>query len=267
MGKKKASTGFNKHYYYEKSVQNPSHEVEFLADEYKRIKKRKAKTLREDFGGTGFLSCTWVAKHKENEAVAIDLDSDPIEYGKLRHYSKLNSEQQKRMKYTKGNVLSTSNPKADIICAFNFSYFIFKKRKEILKYFKAVRKTCGKNTVFFLDLFGGPESQTLLEEETEHDNFSYFWDCQKFNPITNECLFAIHFKDEKGKKHKNCFTYDWRLWSMPELTDLLEEAGFSKVITYWEGDDDDDDGGNGEFYPSREEENCDSWVTYIAALP
>jgi SAM-dependent methyltransferase len=264
--KSKSKKPFNKHKYYEKAVQNPSHEVEFLAKEYKRLKKKDAHVFREDFGGTGYLSCTWVAREPKNTAFAVDLDPDPINYGKERHFARLTEEQQKRMKYVEDNVLNVTAPKADILCAFNFSYQIFKKRKELLEYFKVVRKSLKPDGVFFLDIFGGPESQTLMVEETEHKNFSYFWDCKEFNPITNECLFAIHFKDKGGKKRKDVFVYDWRLWGLPELRDILEDAGFSKTIAYWEGDDE-DGGGDGEFYPSEKEENCQSWVTYIAALP
>jgi hypothetical protein len=66
------------------------------------------------------------------------------------------------------------------------------------------------------------------------------------------------------------FTYDWRLWSLPELKELLEEAGFSKVRIYWEeyeeGDEDDDEmEGTGEYYEADEVENQESWMVYIAA--
>jgi hypothetical protein len=105
-----------------------------------------------------------------------------------------------------------------------------------------------------------------LEEETEYNKFSYFWDCQKFNPITNECLYAIHFKPKGGKKFKNVFTYDWRMWSVPELREILEEAGFSQTFCYWEDDDEDGDG-SGEYYRSEDEENCESYVVYLASLP
>jgi hypothetical protein len=265
--KSKKTKTYDRHKLYEKSVQNPEHEVEFLAKEFKRLRKREAGLMREDFGGTGFLSCTWVMDNPNHSAIAVDLDPDPVEWGKERHFTKLNEEQQTRMSWILENVLTVKAPKADIICAFNFSYFIFKQRKQLLEYFKKVREGLNKDGVFFLDLFGGPESQTVMVEETEHKNFSYFWDCKSFNPITNECLFAIHFKDKDGKKHKDAFVYDWRMWSLAELRDILEDAGFSKTIAYWEGDDDEDDSGNGEFYPSEKEENCESWVTYIAALP
>ena len=167
------------------------------------------------------------------------------------------------MHYLQEDVLKTKKFKSDVICAFNFSYNIFKERKVLLNYFKKVRAGLNQNGVFFLDLFGGPDSQRLVTDVKKIKGLTYYWECKKFNPITAHCLFAIHFKDKKSK-YKNVFTYDWRLWTLPELTDLLEEAGFSKVIPFWEGEDD-DGGGDGDFFPAGEEENCEAWVSYIAA--
>jgi hypothetical protein len=127
-----------------------------------------------------------------------------------------------------------------------------------------VRKSLNKEGIFFIDIFGGPESQKLVTDTKKLKDLTYFWECQKFNPLTHECTFAIHFKDSKGK-HENAFTYHWRMWMMPELKEILEEAGFSKTLTYWEGDDG-KGGGNGVFVPSTEGENCDAWVSYIAAV-
>ena len=52
---------------------------------------------------------------------------------------------------------------------------------------------------------------------------------------------------------------------MPEIKDLLLEVGFSKVNTYWEGTTDDGEG-DGDFFLADKGEDCDSWVSYIAAL-
>lgn len=41
--------------------------------------------------------------------------------------------------------------------------------------------------------------------------------------------------------------YDWRLWSLSELKDLLEKAGSRKVDVYWKGTDPSNGGGNGVF--------------------
>lgn len=265
MAKKKKLRTFDKHYYYEKAVQNPSNEVNFLTEKFQELRGKEAFTLREDFCGTAAISCAWANVSPKHKSWGIDLDPDPIEYGKKVHWGKLPTASQKRMKYIEGNVLDSNSPSTDICFAFNFSYFIFKSRKDLLKYFKAVRKNLKPGGVFFLDVFGGPDSQTVMTDVIEHDGFDYFWDCQRFNPITNECLFAIHFKRDGEKKRKNVFTYDWRMWTMPELRDLMEEAGFKRTVAYWEDDDEDGDG-NGEFYPSEKEDNCEAWVTYIAAL-
>ena len=263
----KSELSLDKKYdFYERAVQNAESEVSFMTDEFKRHYGHEPHTLREDFCGTGAISCAWVAEHKKGQAFGVDLDPEPIKMGKERHYSKLTKSQQARIEYLEKNVLNVKTPKMDVICAFNFSYFIFRSRKDLLAYFKSVRKSVNKQGIFFIDLFGGPESQKLVTDSKKlPGNLTYYWECQHFNPVTHECTFAIHFRDSKGKKHENVFTYHWRFWTMPELRDLLEEAGFSKVVSYWEGDGD-DGGGNGEFEPVNDAENCDAWVSYIAAL-
>ena len=50
-----------------------------------------------------------------------------------------------------------------------------------------------------------------------------------------------------------------------EIREIMEEAGFSTVKTYWEGEED-DGSGDGNFFEATEVENCESWVTYLAAI-
>ena len=254
-----------KYDFYERSVQNAEGEVSFMHDEFKRFYGRSPFVFREDFCGTGAISCAWVQQDKNCEAYGVDLDPEPLKMGLERHYSKLSKTEQKRMQYLQKNVLTVKTSPVDVVCAFNFSYFIFKTRKQMLQYFKAVRKSLNKQGVFFLDIFAGPESQKLVTDVKKLKNLTYYWECQHFNPFTHECTFAIHFKDAKGKKHNNVFTYNWRFWTMPEIRDILAEAGFSKTVVYWEGDDADGNG-NGVFTPAEDAENCDAWVSYIAAL-
>ncbi len=140
---------FDKHWYYEKSVQNPSNEVEFFNEKYEELRGKKPLTLREDFCGTAAISCAWADQSPEHFAWGIDLDPDPIEYGKNTHYAKLDEVSQKRMEYIEGNVLNSGSPKTDICFAFNFSYFIFKKRSELLEYFKAAKEAIKDDGVFF----------------------------------------------------------------------------------------------------------------------
>lgn len=252
---------------YEASVQNPTSDIQFINREYRNRYHRSPKVLREDFMGTGLLSCEWVKQNNETKAFGFDLDPEPIKFGKENHYIKLSEDQKSRVNYIMGNVLEPVEHKAHVACAFNFSYFIFKERKLLVEYFTKVREGLHTDGMFVLDLFGGLEARQPLVEETEHDDFSYFWDCEKYNPLTQECFYAIHFKDlNTQRKYENVFTYDWRLWSPKELREVLIDAGFSETKIYWEGEDEDGTG-DGNFYETNFAENCESWVTYIIAFP
>lgn len=252
---------------YEESVQNHEGDIDFINKNYKLLYDKAPLTLREDFGGTAVLACSWTTQSPNHKAYAIDFDQAPISYGVENHYSKLNEDEKNRMTYIKGNVLDTQNYKADVIVAFNFSYFIFKRRKELLEYFSKVKDGLSTDGVFIIDLFGGTDAREPMVEETEHDDFSYFWDCENYNPITHECQYAIHFKTSNNNtKFRDVFTYDWRLWGLAELREILEDAGFKETRAFWEGEDG-DGGGDGEFYITNKGENCESWVTYIMAIP
>ncbi len=264
-------TDNEKYRLYESSVQAHENDIDFINEEFKRERKRSPLVLREDFGGTGAMACDWVKQSAEHKAYAVDLDESPVRYGKETHFSRLSKSEQRRMHYVMGNVLEKRNFKADVIAAFNFSYFIFKKRQELLEYFKRVYEGLNNEGAFFLDIFGGTEGFQELEEETEHDGHTYFWDCDRYNVLTGECQYYIHFKiHSENEKYERVFSYDWRMWTLPEIKDLLYEAGFRVVHTYWEeeeDEEDDEDGeGNGVFYRSENEENCESWVTYLMAL-
>ncbi len=255
----------DKYRLYEESVQCHEVDIGFVYKEFQRIFKKDPLVFREDFGGTAAMACDWVKLSPKHKAFSIDFDPEPIQYGIENHFSKLTKEQAKRMKYIEGNVLDPQKMKSDITVAFNFSYFIFKKRSELLNYFKKAYDGLNKDGLFFLDLFGGSDCCEPLEEATEHDHHTYYWDCDKYNPLTGEMLYYIHFKILKDKvKYEKVFEYDWRMWTPMELREILEDAGFSSSQTYWEGTDDDGTG-DGDFYVSDNEENCESWVTYICA--
>ena len=252
---------------YESSVQNPQGDVEFINEKFREIRGRRPLSLREDFGGTGLLCCEWVKQGEEHRAAVIDLDSEPMGYGRKHHRQNLSPSARERVVYHEMNVLEAMAIKTDVVVAFNFSYFIFKRRRQLLDYFTRVRESLKDGGVFFMDCFGGSECYSPLEEETEYDDFTYFWDLEEFNPIDNNVLYYIHFQEKGKPKQREVFSYDWRMWSIAEIRDILKEAGFSKTLVYWEGDsdDDDDEDGNGEFTACEEAEQCDSWVVYLAA--
>ena len=258
---------FDKYYHYGESVQSPGEVARFLEWIYLKGKGRKPSVFREDFCGT-FANClAWVQRDRKYVAYGLDLDPEPIEYGKKNYLPYLTPEQQSRVHIHEKDVLSRGAPKADIICALNFSYNIFKKRQELKKYFQACFRSLNPNGVFVVDAFGGPRCHEANEEVSENGDpsFDYFWDQESFDPLTHEGLFHIHFKRPGEKKRLNVFTYDWRVWTLPELKDLLEEVGFKRVDFLWEGSTDEGEG-DGNFQVVTKGEECEAWVAYVAAF-
>lgn len=256
----------DKHELYENSVQNVEFEVEFLAKEFKTNRGRECRSFREDFCGTAQAAVEWIKQHDDNTAIGVDLDQDVIDWGLKRHVAKLSDEQQSRLKIHIENVLSVQTEKVDLIAASNFSYWIFKERSLMLEYFSKVLNGLNDDGVFFLDSFGGYEAHQELKEETEHDDFSYVWHQKKYNPYNHDFECRIHFKFPDGSKMKNAFRYSWRLWSLPEIREILLEAGFNKVITYAEGWDEEEEEGNGVWEPTENFDADPGWLAYIVAL-
>ncbi|MBF0360739.1 MAG: class I SAM-dependent methyltransferase [Oligoflexia bacterium] len=264
-----------KYWLYENSVQYPQFDIDFFVKEYRYFYKSDPRILCEDFCGTGNFSCEWVKNHPQNVANSVDIDPLPISYGKEHHLASLNPDQRKRLNYIEQDVVKyhLHMHKADIVSALNYAVCFFKRRKNLLEYFSSVKKSMHAKSLFIMDAFGGEQSQLPNEEDTEHDDdkFIYHWECHTFNPITNEGIYKIHYTKQSGsgsenKRYQDVFVYDWRLWSIAELKELLLEAGFSKVHCYWEGDDE-DGGGDGNFVITEVAENCDSWNCYLVAQP
>jgi SAM-dependent methyltransferase len=252
------------HELYELSVQNVEHEVEFLQNTFQEIRGRTAYLLREDFCGTASASCQWVRQGDKYQAIGVDIDSSVLEWGRKNRISKLPVADQPRVSLIESDVMTAETPPADLAVAFNFSYFIFDNREALRSYFEQAYKSLKDDGVFFVDLFGGSEAQEEVKEKTKQKGFTYIWQQAKFHPVTNFIRCHIHFKFPDGSKIKKAFTYEWRLWSAPEIRELLLEAGFSKSTVYWEGDDD-DGGGNGEFSPEDKGEADLAWIAYIVA--
>jgi len=264
-----ATGNFDKYKYYMASVQSPEEDMNFVNQAFREARGEKAvaNILREDFCGT-FANCTaWVKQSDEKVAYGIDLDPEPLAWGDKHHFIPLSSGQKERLKVIQGDVLSPDLPFADAICALNFSYFLFKQRQELKRYFTNCLKTLNKDGILVLDCFGGSSCSEPNEEETEYEDegYSYFWDQDSFDPLNNYAQFHIHFKLDGEPKREKVFSYDWRMWSVPELRDLLLECGFSKVNTYWEGTTEDGEG-DGEYNIAETGDDCESWVSYLVAL-
>ncbi len=276
MAKSKSSKGktlaeqYHKYDLYQKSVQSPEHEVEFFDQVYNEAFGRKPISLREDFCGTFAICCEWVKSGRNRVSTGVDLDPEPLEWGKENNYGQLTDAQKKRVRIIQQDVRKINRPQVDVLAAQNFSFWIFKTRAEVVEYFKIARANLKKDGVMVMDMMGG--SDCFVEDHTDKRTivkgkrgFKYYWHQAKFDPITHDTSFYISFKFKDGSRFKNAFEYHWRFWSTPEVREMLEEAGFSESHVYWE--DTDEDGEDlGTWSRATTARNNPSWISYLVAI-
>jgi hypothetical protein len=255
----------DRHYLYQESVQDTQSEIDFVEETWAELRDRPAELLREDFCGTANTACEWVRRDRAHRAVGIDLDDEVLEWGELNNIAQLDADQQARIELLREDVVETLPEPADIVLAMNFSYFLFNTRAAMLDYFRNVREGLVEDGLFFLDAYGGYDAPREIEEERECDGFTYVWEQASFNPIDSMMECRIHYQFPDGSRIDNAFTYRWRLWTLPELRELLGEAGFGQVTVYWEGTDQEKNEGNGIYQPAEVGDADPGWVCYIVA--
>lgn len=251
------------HRLYEQAVQCVEAEIDFVDQTWRKLRGRNARRLREDFCGTMNTSCEWVRRRSDNLAWCVDLDPGVLAWGRTNHIANLEPDQQQRITVCRNDVRKVKTPPVDIVLAMNFSYWIFKTRAGMIDYFRSVYASLDKDGVFFLDSFGGYEAYREMLETSRFKGFTYVWDQARYNPITSEGLFHIHFRFPDGSMIDKAFSYDWRVWTLPEITEMLAEAGFRAAV-YWEGTGKDGHG-NGKFTRTTKGEADAGWIAYIVA--
>lgn len=273
--KGKAKAAIDRHLLYSAAVQSVEADLDFFERVFKKRNGRRLRTIKEDFCGTAALACEWVRRRRTNEGWGVDLDLPTLEFGRERYAAKLGDDAE-RLHLIHGNVLEVSEPTVELVSASNFSYQIFKTREELVTYFKAARASLEEGGLFVIDVLGGQESCGELVEKRRIPSskswdgekvpgFTYIWEQKRFNPIDHSFLCKIHFKLKNGTRIRNAFTYDWRLWTLPELRELLDEAGFAESEVYTEGWDDEADDTDGIFRRRKYFENQEGWVAYVVA--
>lgn len=265
-GKAKLASTADKYDLYQRSVQTPANEVNMIRRVYKHAYGDVPTILREDFCGTAAVAAEWARKNPEGVAYGVDLDPEPLAWGTEHNLSKLKPAARERVHLVQGDVRTAKTPKADVLAAQNFSFFIFKTRQELLSYFKSAYKNLASEGVFLLDMLGGPSLQEDEQvEKKKVDDFTYYWEQETFNPISHDALFHIHFSFKDGSRLDKAFSYDWRIWTLPEVKDLLHEAGFKDVVVYWEGSDEDGEG-NGVFKRTEKAPADNCWLAYVCGV-
>jgi len=254
----------DKHELYERSVQDPPGDVRTLTTLYRRYRKRDPLSLREDFCGTAALAAAWARSSRERTSIGVDLHRPTLEWGRKHRVGTLDPTAAARVRLICGDVRRVRRETVDIICALNFSYFVLKERQQLLRYFRAARCGLAHDGLLIVDILGGHGAMKAEQEKERLGGFTYIWEQETFNPLSHEFRCHIHFRSRDGKALRRAFTYDWRLWTAPEIRDLLHEAGFSAVHLLWERTDRTGKG-TGAYSEPKRVENQELWWTYIVA--
>jgi SAM-dependent methyltransferase len=265
------------HELYETAVQNVDADLDFAERIFRNHRHRSAKTLREDFCGTAKLACEWVKRHSKNQAWGIDIHAPTLAWGEQHHVARLEKKQSKQIHLLRGDVLEVDTPPVDLLFALNFSFCIFKTRKLLLRYFKQAHQNLAPDGLFVMDIYGGTESMMAKSDDTrlvdgfishtgqKIPDFEYTWEQARFNPINHHTLCHIHFKVPGVGEIPKAFSYDWRLWTLPELQELLLEAGFSNAEVYLHGFN--KEGESDEIFRRRKTyENAQAWIAYVVGV-
>ena len=267
----------DRHVLYERAVQSIGADLKFLDRMVKQHTKRLPMVLREDFCGTAALATAFVKSRPGARAYGVDLHGPTLEWGLKHHIARLPAEAQRRITLLEENVLNAVTPPVDAVLALNFSYSVFKTRELLREYFTLARQTLKPGGLFILDAFGGTEAivdfterRKLPASETlEGDRvppFTYLWEQARFDVISHALTCHIHFEFRDGSQMRKAFTYDWRHWTLPELQELMREAGFKEVEVYLHGWHADDGTSDGAFRKWKRYENAESWLGYVVGV-
>ena len=244
---------------YQQAVQSPDDDALLVQNLYRRCRGFDPIHLREDFCGTAAMLGEWIKLADIHTGEGVDNDPEPLEWGKAHNFEYPSSE---RAILHLADVRAPSTKAPDVRCAFNFSYWVFKTRGELLNYFESARLDLADDGVFLLDMHGGYECLEEEEVETDMGDFISVWHQTNVCPVDNSADLAIHYRFPDGSEIHNAYQYHWRIWSLPEILELLSEAGFEQHKIFWYIDEDD----QLEYVETDKGWNDPAWIACIAAM-
>lgn len=263
---RRSASAADKHELYQLSVQEPDAQVLVLRELFEARAGRPLLTLREDFAGTAFLACEFVRGDPARRAWAVDSDPEPLAWGRAHNVAALEPEAAARLTLVEADVIEVGPPDVppvDVVVALNYSFFLLRTREQLRAYFRRALEGLRPGGALVLEVAGGPEMQELGPEATQNDGFVYVWDRVSFDPIHSTAKCAIHFAFDDGSGLRDAFVYEWRVWTIVEIREVMAEAGFEASVVYWEGPGED---GQGDriFTPCERAPAEEAWIAYVA---
>ncbi len=254
---------------YRLAVQWPAAEAHFLLNTYAHYHRGGWPIwFKEDFAGTAALAAAWTQLDEDQRAIAVDAHGPTVRRAQ-RVYRDID-----RLKIIHGDVLDVRSPKVDIIAALNFSTFIYHDSAAMLRYMRHARASLRDGGLLILDVFGGPgamrtgvQARDIRPSEDESvEPFEYQWEQRSYDAVSGRIDCRIHFRLADGTLRRDAFRYDWRLWTLPQLSELLAGAGYASVQVWCDGYDASQGAGDGDYRPVQSMPQREDWVAYVVAV-
>lgn len=250
---------------YRHCVQNPPATLAMLDAITRGNGAPPPHTLHEDFAGSAAIAHAWSAAsahtRSTNPRRALAIDLDPVALAcapspKRRARISTNSSAVRAVVADLRDLpRHATTPKADVIYAGNFGVCELHHRDELLAYLRGVRARLARKGSYICDLYTGPGAlrtsatavlhPALPSDELArtphvipaHARVRYTWRQRDVDLLTGIVTTSIDFAllGPRGKvllDLPDAFAYHWRLWSIPELRDAFQEAGFACTELY-----------------------------------
>ena len=274
--KKPTFAAVDRHVLYEAAVQDVDFDLSFIQRIYRQLRGGAPCLLREDFCGTARLACEWVRRRSKRRAWAVDLSAGTLAWARRNHLPYL-GDAADRVTLIRADVRRSRTPPVDVVAALNCSYWVFHTRPQVLDYFERVRRSLRPGGLLVLDAFGGEGCMRALIEHRRVRGrrtyagervapFTYTWEHKSFNPVDHHLLAYIHFKPDGHRALPRAFKYDWRMWSLPEIQELLREAGFRDALVYVQGWDSEKNQPLSVFRRRGRFENQEAWLANLVGV-
>jgi hypothetical protein len=97
--------------------------------------------------------------------------------------------------------------------------------------------------------------------------FTYLWEQALYDPVSGRLVCHIHFAFEDGSRLERAFSYDWRLWSLPEIRELLDGGRLLPGPCVLAGVGLRTGSPDGRFAPVESGVADAGWIAYLTAEP
>lgn len=231
MARGSSSGNLSRYDLYELAAQAPEAEARFL----RAVHGGAPETLGEDFAGPCGIARAWIRLDDHHRALCTDRDPEPLEHARERVTRDLGAEALRRIEFHAADVREARG-RCDVIASLNFAMGELHTRAELLTYLRHALARLHPRGILVCDTYAGPDALIPGSYEqridSPHGAIHYTWRQVEADPLTHRVRNAMDFRLPGGVRMREAFTYDWRLWTIPELRDAFREAGFPRTQVY-----------------------------------